>query len=322
MLAGARPFPTRPRDPTSWRAEDWTIARALAECAPGAPRELVAITMKCLALEPTERFADGTDLLRALSAMDLGPRARSRAKLAAWIALAVAAGAGGATAVVMVLSPRSTPPSASPAVPSTASAGPVGASLPSLTEAIALVKSGDEPAAREVLGTILAPTFAPEERTPSEEKDLARASLVLGRLNERSAPRPESATVETVDRAAEDVRKFVADQLTLYYPAFVRMDTAACATAAHVRALEHAADTYDAMVADVLADARKRGDVAVLARATSYKESLSSLASSWRTSIRAQLDSAAVANYAGTDPLDGSDCGAELRARAAKLRAR
>jgi tetratricopeptide (TPR) repeat protein len=107
----------------------------------GVEGELVRVIDRCLATEPSRRFADGAAVARALEAAALGPRGAPRA-VVALVALAVlAAGGLAAFAVAARAPPR---PKAVPLPPPPPPRVPLGAEVPSYVErGLSLESHGD-----------------------------------------------------------------------------------------------------------------------------------------------------------------------------------
>jgi serine/threonine-protein kinase len=79
MLAGARPFAHRDKPPSEWgdaSSSDWKPQAALREKRPDVPRDLDAVIARCLDPRPDNRYANATELVRALSAVESGGRRR------------------------------------------------------------------------------------------------------------------------------------------------------------------------------------------------------------------------------------------------------
>jgi serine/threonine protein kinase len=68
MIAGKRPF-GRPALGANPRSETWKPVAALDQLAPDAPRELLQIVERCLAIEPGARFANADEVLLALGSL-------------------------------------------------------------------------------------------------------------------------------------------------------------------------------------------------------------------------------------------------------------
>jgi serine/threonine-protein kinase len=105
MLAGTRPFADRSGIPSGDpESGDWKPRAPLREIAPKAARALERLVARCLAIDPSERFADGRALVDALDAL-----ARRRTKLVAGVALAGALALASATWFVASREARSDP---------------------------------------------------------------------------------------------------------------------------------------------------------------------------------------------------------------------
>ena len=78
MFSGKRPFAKRGARRLEGSPEDeWRVVMPLAQAAPDVPRELVGVVERCLAVERGARYADGDEVLRALSAAEAAAAEKS-----------------------------------------------------------------------------------------------------------------------------------------------------------------------------------------------------------------------------------------------------